>query len=92
VRQIAEHVGRNSARAAGKLTNRLFQAARRLEAQPAVGWEVPELGRTDYREILARPYRIVYRTAGDTCYIVAVIHGSRDLTQRLDPDAPESGE
>jgi hypothetical protein len=32
-----------------------------------------------------RPYRIIYEIRGEACYIVAIIHGSRDLARHVQP-------
>ena len=59
---------------------------------PRAGWMVPEFKVDHFREVLMRPYRIIYELRGDACYIVAVIHGSRDLPQHIqrppNPQAP----
>ena len=44
-----------------------------------MGREVPEAEREDVRELLFQSYRIIYLVKADHLYIVAVIHGSRNL-------------
>lgn len=42
---------------------------------PLGGRVVPELGRTDVREVFLRTYRIIYRVAGDDIRILTVFEG-----------------
>ena len=46
-----------------------------------MGREVPEAERGDVRELIFHNYRIMYLVRTDLLYIVAIIHGSRDLTR-----------
>ncbi len=51
-----------------------------LEIFPDLGRKVPEAEeREDVRELIFQGYRIIYLRQTDFIYIVAVIHGSRDL-------------
>jgi hypothetical protein len=43
------------------------------------GRRVPELNDNQYRELLTRNYRIVYRVTPDEVVIIALIHGARDF-------------
>ena len=46
------------------------------------GRQVPEAeGQIDVRELLFQSYRILYRAEAQRVVILAVIHGSRDLSQ-----------
>ncbi|WP_404980581.1 type II toxin-antitoxin system RelE/ParE family toxin [Carboxydichorda subterranea] len=38
---------------------------------------VPELGEPSIRELVVRPYRLVYRVAEQRVEVLAIIHGSR---------------
>lgn len=53
---------------------------------PQSGARVPEFDRDDIRELVVRPYRILYAIRGETCHVVAVVHGSRDLLRLIDPE------
>lgn len=46
---------------------------------PFGGRGVPELARTDLREVFLRSYRIVYRVAGDDTRILTIFEGHRRL-------------
>jgi plasmid stabilization system protein ParE len=84
--QIALHVGAQSPPAAARLLDRLRDRASRLEVLPDRGRIVPELagiGIRTYRELLSRPYRILYRRTGRDVVIVAVLDSRRDLEEVL---------
>lgn len=67
--------------------DRLVDAAlRSLETLGQRGRTVPELRRrgiTTYRELIRRPYRIIYRMASDEVWVLAVVDGRRDLEELL---------
>ena len=70
-RYIAEQSG--SAEIAWKWATDVFNAADDLERFPEIGHPLPELPNTPYLEILVRKfYRVIYRIAGETCFIVTV--------------------
>jgi len=71
---------------AQRLLERLRLLAARLESLPLRGRIVPELARFgigSWRELVAKPYRLVYRLAGDTVSVVALFDGRRDLEDVL---------
>ena len=89
---IASFIARDSPSYARKMASRILRAGRRLARQPQIGWVVPEFELESIREILVGPYRVIYRIDGDNCFIIAVIHGSRDLSRRIDPGEASQGE
>jgi len=57
-----------------------------LNANPHRGvWpaELLDLGIREYREILFKPYRIIYRVRGEYVYIVLITDGRRDMQTLL---------
>lgn len=62
------------------LLKKNFIAAEKLERYPEIGKIVPELPSYNYREILFKKYRIIYRVASDTVYVISVHHSSGCLT------------
>ncbi len=71
---------------ARRLWKRLRERAAALETTPARGRVVPELaefGMRAWREILVRPYRLVYRIEADNVVVLAVFDGRRDLEDIL---------
>ena len=85
---IVAYVRNDSPVYAERLATRIVEAPRGLARFPQSGGIVSEFGRDDFREIFVHSYRILYRIDGpaEDCYIVAVIHGSRDLRRALRPE------
>jgi len=79
-------VARESPENAQRLLARLHAAARSLERYPARGRIVPELmrfGVRRWRELVVRPYRLVYRVGRRSVSVLAVFDGRRDLEDVL---------
>ena len=72
---IVEYISRDSRVYAERVATRVLEAARRL---------VPEFKEENIREVIYGSYRIIYIVRGNTSYITAVIHGSRDILRQLD--------
>lgn len=84
--EIVAFVAEDSSIEAERLLERLRRVARRLESMPTRGRVVPELARFgigSWRELVTRPYRLVYRLTGDTVTVVALFDGRRDLEDVL---------
>ena len=60
LREIQEYIAKDSPRAAPGVTRRLLLRSSQLAAFPRSGRQVPEYRRDDIRELLERPYRIIY--------------------------------
>ena len=71
---------------AERVLSHLETRAAALESSPGRGRIVPELsqfGMRTWRELVVRPYRIVYRIEGDAVTVLAVFDGRRDLEDVL---------
>jgi toxin ParE1/3/4 len=75
---IHDYIARDSPHYARRFVARLTAAVDPLEIFPEMGRIVPE-GDGRHREIILRPYRIIYRLEGQEVFVVTVVHGSRDL-------------
>lgn len=75
---IHDYIARDSPRYAQRFAERLIAAVQPLESFPQLGRIVPE-GDGRHREVLVRPYRIIYRVDGKQVLIVTIVHGSRHL-------------
>ena len=82
---IVQHIATHSPRSATRFREGAIWAVDRLAIFPLAGGIVEELRILDVREILFGSYRILYQVRGDTCYIVFMIHGSRELRLAFDP-------
>jgi addiction module RelE/StbE family toxin len=78
---IYAYIARDVPIYAEQLIDRIIETVYLLHEQPLMGREVPEAEREDVRELIFQNYRIIYLVKDDYLYIVAVIHGSRDLTR-----------
>jgi len=84
--EIAAHIAQDSPRSAAKVVGRIRRRTESLASTPEQGRVVPELrqfGLRDWRELVARPYRIVYRLSGYAVFVLAVFDGRRDLEDLL---------
>lgn len=85
--------------AAEKVDRTIERAIASLEHMPDRGRAVPELrdrGYPNHREIIARPYRIIYEAVGRDVWLVAILDGRRQvemlLLERAGRASPERGE
>ena len=69
--------------AAHRLAGTIERRLRGLKRTPRLGRVVPELGADDLREIIVRPFRIVYRVEPGEIQVLAVVHERRDLLRAL---------
>jgi toxin ParE1/3/4 len=90
LRGIVSFVAKDSPAYAARLASRIREAPRQLAAFPRLGQIVPELNQPSIRELWVRPYRIIYLIRDPDCFVLAVVHGSRDLSglPSLDEPAP----
>jgi plasmid stabilization system protein ParE len=86
--EIMDYIAKDSPRYALQIGERIYEAAGKLELGMRAGWIVPEFGLDHFREVLMRPYRLIYEIRGQACYIVAVIHASCDLPRHIQPTIP----
>jgi plasmid stabilization system protein ParE len=77
--ELVEYIARDNSIAARKMGEAVFQKASLLGQHPRLGKVFAELNHDDVREILVRPYRIVYRVqdSNRTVTILTVWHGAR---------------
>jgi toxin ParE1/3/4 len=79
VKDIASFIAKDSPTYAAKMAQRLTESTRRLRQFPFGGNVVPEFNDASIREVLIRPYRVIYTIRENGCFVLAVVHGSRDL-------------
>ena len=70
-------IARDSPRYAELLAGRMFEAADLLGELPNAGRIVPEIVRSDIRELIVQSYRLIYRSLADEIDILVVHHGAR---------------
>lgn len=84
IESIAAYIARDSRFYADAVASRLVELAEFAAEQPLSGRMVPEIGRREYRELLAYRYRLIYQLRTDAVLILAVIHGARQLLPGLE--------
>ena len=82
---IHEYVAQNSEIYAERLVDRLTRRSEQIGLFPQSGRMVPEYKRADIREVIERPYRIIYRVKEDQIDVLSVVHSA----QQLPPEVPE---
>jgi toxin ParE1/3/4 len=81
---IAQH---DSPRKADVVLNRLEDLFKGLSASPERGtWpkELIALGIREYRQVLFKPYRVIYRVMGKEVYVMLITDGRRDMQSLLE--------
>ena len=84
--EIAQFIAADSPGTALEVIERLEVRCSMLERLPERGRVVPELKSVDilmYRELIVKPWRIVYRHDNRQVFVMAVLDGRRSLTGLL---------
>ena len=76
---IYEHIAQDAPLYARRMIDRLTKRSEQIAAFPRSGRRVPECEAPDIREVIERPYRIIYRIKTDQIDILAVVHGAQLL-------------
>ena len=80
---IYEYIARNSPVYAKRVVDRITRRSEQIAEFPLSGRKVPEYKTEDIREIIEKPYRIIYRIKSDKIDILAVIHGAKLLPEKM---------
>ena len=81
---IRAFIGQDSPHYASVIVSRLLAATDRLVPFPESGRAVPEFDDPLVREVVHRPYRIVYRLVGvDELHVLTVHHSSQSFPTEL---------
>lgn len=74
---IYEYIGLNSPTYAKRTVDKITRRSEQIADQPHSGRNVPEYDAEDIRELIEKPYRIIYRIKPNRIDVVAVIHGAQ---------------
>ena len=74
---IRDYVAADSTRYAVLVVERIIQGVERLTSFPESGRVVPERNNPQLREVIVRPYRVVYRLRPGVVEIATVFRASR---------------
>lgn len=86
VSAIVEYVASENPITAERLYKNLLSRVETLSRMPERGRKLPELkdqGIANVRELIVKPYRVVYRSTESAVCIIAVLDGRRDLDDLL---------
>jgi toxin ParE1/3/4 len=76
---IYDYIAKDSSFYAQRVVDRLTRCSRQLIDFPMSGRMVPEYELKEIRELVERPYRIIYRLGSDRIQILAVIHSAQRM-------------
>ncbi|MHA1721270.1 MAG: type II toxin-antitoxin system RelE/ParE family toxin [Promethearchaeota archaeon] len=85
---IHTYIAKDSPFFATKFIEALIDAIKILENTPNCGRVVPELESYEFRELIYKGYRIVYRIISEDkdIEVLAIVHSSRDLKENMIKD------
>ena len=81
--EIGDFIAHDKPLAAAKWVAKILDAVERTAAFPSSGRIVPEIDRSDIREIILEHYRIVYQHKKDEIIVLTVFEGHRSLDDSL---------
>lgn len=79
---IADFIAGDSRPAAARWIASVFEEEKLIAENPYIGRMVPEFHREEYREVIVKNYRIIYKVIGKEIFVLTVI-GSRELIYSL---------
>lgn len=82
LREITAFIAKDSPRAALKESMRLVERSMQLAQPPLLGHKMREYPDDEVRELLERPYRLIYLLEGNEIVIVAVLHYRQQLPKK----------
>jgi plasmid stabilization system protein ParE len=76
---LTEFIAEDNPSAAEKTGMAILKRIANLKKYPSMGRVVPEIGRQDVRELVNRPFRIIYRLDRNQAFIeiLRIWHGAR---------------
>ena len=83
---IVDYLADDDVHVALQVMDRIETTAGTLTTVPLRGRIVPELaafGIRTYRELILKPWRIIYRVAEETVYVLGVLDGRRNMEDLL---------
>ncbi|NVL90915.1 MAG: type II toxin-antitoxin system RelE/ParE family toxin [Desulfobacterales bacterium] len=81
--KIYEYIALNSPTYAKRMVDKITRRSEQIAEHPLSGRKVPEYDAEDIRELIEKPYRIIYRIKSDQIDVVAVIHTARLLPNEI---------
>lgn len=78
LKQIQEYISRDSIYYANKTINEIINKTEYLLMFPYMGRKIPEFDNKNFRELIYKSYRILYKVSSNI-YILNVFHHSRNF-------------
>ncbi|MEO0948309.1 MAG: type II toxin-antitoxin system RelE/ParE family toxin [Cyanobacteria bacterium J06641_5] len=78
---IHNYIAQTSATYVKRTVDRLTRRSEQIGQFPNSGRTVPKCQSDRIREVIERPYRIIYHILFDRIEVLAVLHGSQDLNE-----------
>jgi len=85
---IAEYISLTSPVYAEQVVDRIVLRLRQAQDFPESGRHVPEAGQLEVREVIERPYRLLYRVRPTVIEVLAIVHARQDLGAALSGGLP----
>lgn len=82
MRQIEEYISKDSVYYANKTIEGIVEKTKYLSMFPYMGRKIPEFNNTNFRELIYKSYRILYRVNSNV-YILKIFHHSRDILNSI---------
>jgi len=80
---IYEHIAQDSPVYAQRMIDKVTRRSEQIADFPLSGRMVPEYQAQDIRELIEKPYRLIYRVKSDQVDVLAVVHGAQLLPPKL---------
>ncbi len=80
---IYEYIAQDSTVYAQRMIDRLTRRSEQIATFPLSGRKVPEYEVEDIRELIEKPYRIIYLVKSDQVDVLAVVHSAQLLSLKL---------
>ncbi len=77
--QIAEYIAQDAPLTASKLVEHFLQSIERLPLFPYMGRVVPEIGKSNIRELISKNYRILYEVKEFNLDLLGIVHSRQQL-------------
>jgi addiction module RelE/StbE family toxin len=81
---IYAYIAQNSPKYAERTIDRLTRRSQQIATFPLSGRVVPEFSTEQIREVIESSYRIIYYIKAEQIDILAVLHGSQQITPSED--------
>ena len=83
---IYDYIAQDSPEYALRMVDRLTRRSRQIADAPFSGRRVPEYDMDQIREVVERPYRIIYHVKPHQVDVIAVLHGSRNVLRHFEEE------